>query len=74
MAKPIFLIKYPHEWDRDSMKRNAEFVKQKLHDWHVLFISSPILEDTECTMYNSEEAQEIDIEEIKQMIRDSSNL
>lgn len=68
MAKPIFLIRLPRNVDKDNMTEIQKRLDAKLYDWHVLMVQDVGVEIVEFTSFKDDEAQDINIEELKEML------
>jgi hypothetical protein len=77
-AKPIFLIRIPKDTfdlDNDKFEDLSKQLQLKLPDYHVLVMVDNRSDSAVFECFNATDAKEVDIEEIKAMIRDSiSNL
>jgi len=75
MSKPIFLMKVPvsvidQEGGRSHIETIQKGLESKLEDYHVLVMVEPI-QRAEFECFNSSDAQDREIEEIKKEILDS---
>lgn len=61
MAKPIFVVRFPDEFDQDEIRN---ILSQQLPDYHVITIPERRYTFAfEC--YNAKDAKDIDIEELR---------
>lgn len=68
MARPIFLIQFPHHSvSRSKIREAEEAISKKLNDWHVL-IATTSVGDICCTAFSDQTATEVEIENLKEML------
>lgn len=65
MAKPIFVIRLPHEANNQFPYDN---VSDHLHDYHVITVPED-RDDIAFECFNTKDARDIDIEELKSKIK-----
>ncbi len=72
MSKPIFVVRFPAELvvqHRERFEEASKNLQTNLQDYHVLTVMESGLEATKFECFNAIDATEVDIEDIKEMIR-----
>jgi hypothetical protein len=75
-AKPIFIIRFPYSEGNTTHYDSAyKMVTDRLIDYHVLYLMDNIVEKVEFEVFNSTNATDKDIEELKTtLLKSFSNL
>lgn len=67
MAKPIFLVKVPHESDGEYLRHIQNILENKLTDYHVLAVGCDV-NDLEFQCFFEKDFGEINFEELKSIV------
>lgn len=74
MSKPIFIVRFPAEIvmeNRDRFEEVSRDLQANLSDYHVLVVMESALEATQFECFNSVNATDKDIEELRDMCLDA---
>lgn len=68
MTKPIFIIRIPASIPKEPLIEQMDYIQRTLQDYHIVPVRESSINRVEFECYNSTNATDKDIEEIKQMV------
>lgn len=69
MAKPVLIISFPIQVELDDMSQAVLPIQNRLTDYHIIAYRSSNISDLEFKVLNAEKADDLDIEALKEEVK-----
>lgn len=67
-AKPILVLRIPHDENMQSIARDIQEVEKKISDWHLLILADLTANKFGFEAFHVGNATDIEIEELKKLV------